>query len=468
MIRAKILSMVLGPAGFGIIATIDQVVLTIVQVAGFSIPFFSMKFMSRAHSDGHERFQTVYSSFLSGLLLLSLVTTSLVIGITYWHPAIFGVELASYKLFVIIALLHVPAMMLGVFFVHTLAAAQMTSASAGLNLVVTFCFAFSACIAAGLFGMEAIYAFVATTGVITTTGSIWFIRKKLSLHVKDPTAGILKELRRSPEIISVSLYGHMALSAYSITMLIARHEVFSTMGEAQAGLLQSLFGIVLALGAISGPLNFLYLTPILNRNIPNEEKFRKAHEFQELMIPVTFILSLPFILFPNLALTILYSADFKPASESLYLFVLWQSMLLIANVYRQLLLGLDDVRFFSISTLSSYAIAIFSIPYLVGMFGLLGVALSLSLSVALNLAIISFRLSTRFRSSIPTGIWLRVIFCLGGTIVTGVIFSYLEELSITGFFARVLYMSLLAPLLWKSLPSEQKKMLIDAITRIRS
>ncbi|PTB97866.1 hypothetical protein C9993_09160, partial [Marinobacter sp. Z-F4-2] len=44
MIRAKILSMVLGPAGFGIIATVDQVAVTVVQVAGFSIPFFALKF----------------------------------------------------------------------------------------------------------------------------------------------------------------------------------------------------------------------------------------------------------------------------------------------------------------------------------------------------------------------------------------------------------------------------------------
>ena len=264
MVRAKILSVVLGPTGFGIIATIDQVVLTVVQVAGFSIPFFSLKFMSRAHSEGTRRFQTVYSSFLSGLLLLSLVTTGLVIGITYWHPAIFGVELAPYKLFILIALLNVPAIMLGIFFVHTLAAAQMTSASATLNLVVTFCLAFAASSAAWLFGMEAIYIFVAITGVATTIGSVWYIRKKLSLHVSDPSAGILKELRRSPEIISFSLYGHMALSAYSIAMLVARYEVFSTMGETQAGLLQALFAIALALGAISGPLNIhFFFSPTL-------------------------------------------------------------------------------------------------------------------------------------------------------------------------------------------------------------
>ena len=468
MIRAKILSMVLGPAGFGIIATVDQIVVTVVQVAGFSIPFFALKFMSRAHSEGNRRFQTVYSSFLSGILLLSLLTTCLVIGITYWHPTIFGAELAPYKLFILIALLNVPAMMLGIFFVHTLAAAQMTSASAILNFIVTFCLAFAASSAAWLFGIEAIYIFVAITGLATTIGSLWYIRKKLSLDIRDPSAGILKELRRSPEIISFSLYGHLALSAYSIAMLIVRYEVFSTMGEAQAGLLQALFAIALALGAISSPLNFLYLTPILSRNISNQEKFRKAHEFQGLMVVITFILSLPFLLFPKFALTILYSSEFRPASDYVYLFIFWQSMHVIVNVYRQLLVGLDDVKFFAVSALISYLVAILATPTLVQVYGLPGAAFALSLSVFLSGLAIPFRLASKFHSSIPFSLWVRIAACLSGIIVTGLIFSHLEEFSVTGFLARVFYIALLTPLLWKLLPDEQKRMIADMIGRFRA
>jgi hypothetical protein len=35
--------------------------------------------------------------------------------------------------------------------------------------------------------------------------------------------------------------------------------------------------------------------------------------------------------------------------------------------------------------------------------------------------------------------------CLGGIILTRLIFSYLEEFSVTGFLARVLYVALLPP-----------------------
>ncbi|WP_303286361.1 hypothetical protein [Marinobacter sp. SS8-8] len=468
MIRAKVLSIVLGPAGFGIIATIDQIVLTVVTVGGFGIPFFSLKFMSWAHSEGNLRFQTVFSSFLSGLFLLSILTTTLVIGITLWHPAIFGAELVPYKSFILVALLNVPALMLGIFFVHTLAAAQMPLVSSTLNLTVTFGLAFAASSGAWLLGMDGIYISVAVAGVVTTLGSIFYIKKKLSLRVSDPSAGILKELRRNPEIIPFSLYGHVALSAYAITMLVARYEVFSTMGEAQAGFLQALFGISLALGAISGPINILYLAPILNRNISNEEKFDKAHEFLSLMIVIILALSLPFLLFPNLALTLLYSSEFRPASGYIYLFVFWQSMYVIVNVYRQLLVGLNDVKFFSISTLASYVAAVLATPSLVEMFGLPGAAFALSLSVLLNGLVIPLRLAAKFHSGIPFSLWVRIIFCLGVTIITGLVFSNVEEFSVTGFLARVLYVALLAPLLWKLLPEEQKRMAIDTITRMRA
>jgi O-antigen/teichoic acid export membrane protein len=128
-------------------------------------------------------------------------------------------------------------------------------------------------------------------------------------------------------------------------IVLTIEQVASTMGETQAGLLQALFGMALALGAISGPPNILYLTPILNRNISNKEKFRKAHEFHELMILIIFMISLPFLLFPNLTITILYSSEFRPESDYVYLFIFWQTMRVIVNVYRQLLVGLDDVKF---------------------------------------------------------------------------------------------------------------------------
>jgi len=46
LIRAKVLSVLLGPAGYGVASTIDQTVLSTMQLAHLSLPFTAMKFMA--------------------------------------------------------------------------------------------------------------------------------------------------------------------------------------------------------------------------------------------------------------------------------------------------------------------------------------------------------------------------------------------------------------------------------------
>ena len=143
-------------------------------------------------------------------------------------------------------------------------------------------------------------------------------------------------------------------------------------------------------------------------------------------------------------------------------------MHVIVNVYRQLLVGLDDVKFFAVSALISYLVAILVTPTLVQMYGLPGAAFALSLSVFLSGLAIPFRLASKFHSSIPFSLWVRIAACLSGIIVTGLIFSHLEEFSVPGFLARVLYIALLTPLLWRLLPGDQKRMILDVVRRFRA
>ena len=63
LVRAKVLSVLLGPAGYGVASTIDQTVLSTMQLAHLSLPFTAMKFMARRHSDGHDAFERTYATF---------------------------------------------------------------------------------------------------------------------------------------------------------------------------------------------------------------------------------------------------------------------------------------------------------------------------------------------------------------------------------------------------------------------
>ena len=79
--RAKVLSMLLGPAGFGIVSTIDQVVLSSVQLGGFAIPFIALKFLSHAHSESHDRLAITFASFSAACLRSPLLPPC-----CYWAP----------------------------------------------------------------------------------------------------------------------------------------------------------------------------------------------------------------------------------------------------------------------------------------------------------------------------------------------------------------------------------------------
>ncbi|MCZ6767219.1 MAG: polysaccharide biosynthesis C-terminal domain-containing protein [bacterium] len=456
MVRAKAMSLLLGPAGFGIVSTIDQVVMSVVQLVGLSLPFTALKFLSRSHSESPERFQTAYSSFLKGIALLALIGVVGVSLLLRVKPAIFGADLVPYRDILTIAVLTVPAYMASVFFIHTLAAAQRPTLSAMLGLLVTLCLSAAAVIGVALGDIRTLYLATATTGVFTTVATVYFVGWRLRLRVKDPAGGILQELRRSPEVVAVSFMLYAVLSAYSISMLITRYFVFSRLGEAEAGLLQALLGIALALGAVIGPMNTLYLAPLVNRTMPARPKLEAAHDFQEKLVILLAVIVLPVLLFPRLCLTVLFSSAFTGAAEALFLFVLWQVVYQLVNVYGQLLIGLDDVRFFAITNVIGFAIVAAAAPFLIPRWGLMGAASALTtatLFVGLTTAI---RLKAKYSSGIPPRVLRLLLGCLGSIVFSGLVFARLEEWSVAGIVYRLLYAGGFLAATWHTLLPEQR------------
>lgn len=456
MARSKVLSMYFGPATFGIVSTIDQVVLSVVQLAGLGFPFFSLKFLSLSHSENHHRFQSVYVSFLGWLVGLSLLATILVLALISWKPSLFGADLVPYQQFLMLALLGVPSAILGIYFVHVLAASQMPSTSSFLSFTVTLCLSAAGCIGALQGGIEGLYIGVVSAGVITTLASLLYIGKKLHLNIFGKFVGIFKEFKRSPEVISFSLLGYFALSTYSIAMLVTRYCVFSRLGDEQAGFLQAVLAFALALGAVSGPMSTLYLTPKINRGTTIDEKLNSADDFQKNIIFIVTILALPILLFPKLALTILFSAKFIPTYQFLYLFVLWQCLYQIVNVYRLLLVGLDDVFFFSMSTSLGYGVVILLSPDMIESYGLNGAALALISGIAFSGLLTICRLRLKFKYGLPFGVWLRISFCLSSIFVTGHLFNEIDELSQIGLAYRGGFLLIFMMFIWLFMTKDQK------------
>lgn len=93
LLRAKGLAVLLGPGDFGVASTIDQVVLTMVQLGALGLPFTGLKYMAHAWSRGHQAFISTSASFVQLLATISLVTTLIVSATFVWFPGMFGSDL---------------------------------------------------------------------------------------------------------------------------------------------------------------------------------------------------------------------------------------------------------------------------------------------------------------------------------------------------------------------------------------
>ena len=454
--RSKVLSVLLGPAGFGVVSTIDQVALTLVHLGTLSVPFTAMKFMSHSHSDGLKAFQRTYRSFLRILTLLVVTATTLATAILAWWPGVFGRDLFALSLPLQIAILGVPALALNNFFINTLAAAQRPSSAAGLSLLATLMLAVAAIVGERVGGLSGLYVATVFAGVLTTAGTLVYLHRSLGLRLAGPTESLLRELRQRPEFISYSAYFYLLLSAYSLTMLATRYYVFSRLGAAEAGLLQALLSVALTVGAVLAPMSNLFLSPLLNRRLPAPDKVRAANDFAGKTLVLLLLASLPVILFPQIVLATLFSGRFVAGANSLFLFVLWQCLFQVVNVYQQLLIGLDDVLFVSVAALAGFGTAALLAPVLVSALGLGGAAMALTIGMAVYGVVAAVRLRARFASGLPVGFLIRLGYVLVVVLMAGSILNTSTELSLVGMAERFAFALAALGIFWMLLGSEER------------
>ena len=467
LVRAKVLSVLLGPAGYGVASTIDQTVLSTMQLAHLSLPFTAMKFMARRHSDGHDAFERTYATFFRALALLALLAVAVVAALLLWKPGLFGSDLIAYRPVLFVAVLGVPAAMLNILFVNTLASAQRGASSALVNMCVLAALAFAAIVGVLAHGIAGLYVASAIAGLFTTAGTIWYLRRTLGVRVNAATNGLVRELRASPEIVTYALLIYAAMSAYSLTMLAIRYFAFNELGATAAGLLQAALGIALTAGAVITPMNGFFLTPYLNRQLPLEEKARAANDFAAKVLALFVVGGVVVALFPGIVLRLLFSSRFTPVAGVLYLFVIWQCLYQFVNVYLQLLIGLDDVAFFSVSTFFAYGVTALFFRPLIASFAIAGVAIALSMTMLVLLLAMLLRLRVRFGVSIASRVWLRTAFTVAAIAGAGAAGNVAPELSLPGFSIRLAYAGIAVAAMAFLLDPRERMLLADLARRLR-
>jgi O-antigen/teichoic acid export membrane protein len=210
-----------------------------------------------------------------------------------------------------------------------------------------------------------------------------------------------EEIRDNPGIVTFALILFGTSLTQPLAYLMARYAVLSHFGEAQAGLLQSAIALAASLGLVLNPANGLYLTPILNRDIPKEDKLRAALEFQRKLMIVLGLLAVPIVLFAPWLLILLYSRAFVEASGVVFLFVMAQCVTQMAGVYQALIIGLDDLKIYGLIVgVGQLSLGVISWG-LAPRYGLLGVALGFLCASVIIFLVTLIQLSVRHRLALP-------------------------------------------------------------------
>jgi len=276
-----------------------------------------------------------------------------------------------------------------------------------------------------------------------------YLKRKLDLPFYDKNIRMFDTFRQNPGIIPFSFMLYLATITYSLSFLVARYYVLKNFGEAEAGLLQAVIAMGMSIGMVLGPTNGLFLTPILNRNIAKNEKIRTAAEFQKKLTIILSMVAMPFVLFPQLLLTMLYSPSFAVAGQYVFLFVISQCILQIVGIYYALLIGFDDLKIYALlactGNLSVSLLSWFLAPH----YGILGVAISFIVSGLIVFFMTLTTLRLRHGFSIPGNVYSLMGYSLLVMTIVGVIFNKQKDLHISIVMVKFLiYISFVVSLVF--------------------
>jgi len=163
----------------------------------------------------------------------------------------------------------------------------------------------------------------------------------------------------------------------------------------EAGLVAAAYGIGVSIRLVLNQANGLYLTPLVNRNIPKAERVAAVADYLRILIVLVVLSTLVFVLFPTQWLALLYSSQFAMAVPMVAVFVMGEATLLVAGVYQALLIGFDDIAGFLVSTVAGQLLTIALARWLVVPSGGVGVGIAFLAGNAVILLATATRLLRR-------------------------------------------------------------------------
>jgi enterobacterial common antigen flippase len=378
LVRIKILALLLGPSGLGIVGVIDQIVGFLAHAGSMSLPFAALRYLSRHRGESPERFASLYIAFRRALLVASAFSVLLGLGFVVWKTRQPSSDLAPYRLAVIIGVFSAPAIALLALDRSVLAVFDRSRHAAVVALVAGIALIGSSFVGVRLGGLGGLYAGNLVVNLALASLLSRYVRAYLVRgNVPRPLApSTVSTLRAEPGLVKFCTTIHLLTLASPAAYLVSRIVLLDSRGSVEAGLMAAAVGFGVAVRTAMSQANALYLTPLANRSTPMSDRAYAVSHYARTLTVLFLLGVVPIVLFPRPLLSVLYSREFLAASGTIGAFLIAEGLLLMAGVYQSLLIGFGDVNGYAASSLVANVATIIASLVLIPAHGIIGAAIA--------------------------------------------------------------------------------------------
>jgi O-antigen/teichoic acid export membrane protein len=270
-------------------------------------------------------------------------------------------------------------------------------------------------------GLVGLYVANAIVLVLTIAGMQWYLGRSVGLGLSSNTSASTAAVALRSQQGLTSFAGSMYVLALTspLAYLFARSMLLSTHGAIEAGLVAAAYGIGVSIRLVLNQANGLYLTPLVNRNTPKDERIATVAEYLRILVVLVVLSTLVCVLFPAQWIALLYSSKFGGAVSLVAVFVLAEAVLLVAGVFQALLIGFDDISGFLACTVAGQLLTIALTRWLVAADGGMGVGIAFLAGNGVILMATGVRLLSRHSATRVVAPVALLVIALGATTAAG-------------------------------------------------
>lgn len=341
VVRTKTLAVLLGSEWIGVMGAVDRLLAVIAQTASLSFPFAAVRFLPRLWTTSPVEFRRVFSSMRNVLWIAATVATLGALAVTLLSPHWWGRELVPYRTVVLAATATLPALIVIPFMQNALAGRLLERRAMTVTLTNGVLLAVAAIVGAWWKGLVGFYALYAVFGFVL----IFLVARGVNRGIPEP-APSAKPAFAVPA--SIWRFSGVILALAFLTpyaALFVYYRVLSEEGARVAGWMQAAIGLSLIVRVGLGSAHGVFLIPNVNSEMSAHERVSWAYRFQSVLSMIAAVSVPLLVLFPDVFVRLLYSADLAPGARYAGLFVLAEFIWLTAASCQPLILAFDHLGF---------------------------------------------------------------------------------------------------------------------------